>query len=119
MLPDIEGHIDFFEEMPAYDCSLYVHKKMKTNEENSLELLKEVKPILEGLSDFSNDGLFGALKAYADEKGYKTGYMMWPLRIAVSGRAMTPAGATEIMEVLGKEESLSRIDAAIAKLEGR
>ena len=119
VLPDIEGHIDFFEEMPAYDCSLYVHKKMKTNEENSLELLKEVKPILEGLSDFSNDGLFGALKAYADEKGYKTGYMMWPLRIAVSGRAMTPAGATEIMEVLGKEESLSRIDAAIAKLEGR
>ena len=118
VLPDIEGHIDFFEAMPEYDSSLYVHKKMKTNEENSLELLKEVRPLLSEASDFSNDGLFSLLKAFGDEKGYKTGFMMWPIRIALSGRSMTPAGATEILEVLGKEESLRRIDNAIEKLGG-
>ena len=118
VLPDIEGHIDFFEAMPEYDSSLYVHKKMKTNEENSLELLKEVRPLLSEASDFSNDGLFSLLKAFGDEKGYKTGFMMWPIRIALSGRSMTPAGATEILEVLGKEESLRRIDKAIEKLGG-
>ena len=118
VLPDIEGHIDFFEKMPEYDCSMYVHKKMKTNEETSLNVLKEVRPLLAASEDFSNDGLFGLLKAYADEHGYKTGYVMWPIRTALSGREMTPAGATEILEVLGKEESLSRIDAAIEKLGG-
>ncbi len=118
VLPDIEGHIDFFEEMPEYDTSLYVHKKMKTNEENSLELLKEVRPLLAAAADFTNDGLFALLKSFGDEKGYKTGFMMWPIRTALSGRAMTPAGATEILEVLGKEESLSRIDKAIEKLGG-
>ena len=116
VLPDIEGHIDFFEKMPEYDCSMYVHKKMKTNEETSLNVLKEVRPLLAASKDFSNDGLFSLLKAYADEHGYKTGYVMWPIRTALSGREMTPAGATEILEVLGKEESLSRIDAAIEKL---
>ena len=118
VLPDIEGHIDFFEKMPEYDCSMYVHKKMKTNEETSLNVLKEVRPLLAASEDFSNDGLFSLLKAYADEHGYKTGYVMWPIRTALSGREMTPAGATEILEVLGKEESLSRIDAAIEKLGG-
>ena len=119
VLPDIEGHIDFFEQVPEYDCSMYVHKKMKTNEESSLALLKDVRPLLAETEDFSNDGLFAMLKAYGEEKGYKTGYIMWPIRTALSGREMTPAGATEILEVLGKEESLKRIDAAIEKLENR
>lgn len=119
VLPDIEGHIDFFEQVPEYDCSMYVHKKMKTSEESSLALLKDVRPMLSEAEDFSNDGLFSMLKAYGEEKGYKTGYIMWPIRTALSGREMTPAGATEILEVLGKEESLKRIDAAIEKLENR
>ncbi len=119
VLPDIERHIDFFEQVPEYDCSMYVHKKMKTNEESSLALLKDVRPLLAETEDFSNDGLFALLKAYGEEKGYKTGYIMWPIRTALSGREMTPAGATEILEVLGKEESLKRIDAAIEKLENR
>ena len=119
VLPDIDGHIDFFEQVPEYDCSMYVHKKMKTNEESSLALLKDVRPLLAETEDFSNDGLFALLKAYGEEKGYKTGYIMWPIRTALSGREMTPAGATEILEVLGKEESLKRIDAAIEKLENR
>lgn len=117
IFPDIEQHIDFFEEVPEYSTELYVNKKSKTNLENSLALLQEVKPILEAEEDYSNDALFAALSAFGKEYGYKTGFVMWPIRIALSGRQMTPAGATEIMEVLGKEESLKRIDAGIAKLQ--
>lgn len=89
---------------------------MKTTKENSLETLKEVLPILEAQDDFSNDALFEALSKYVADKGVKTGFVMWPIRTAVSGKQMTPAGATEILEVLGKEESLVRIQAAIDKL---
>ena len=116
-LLDIADQIDFFEEMPEYSADMYVHKKMKTTKENSLETLKEVLPILEAQDDFSNDALFEALSKYVADKGVKTGFVMWPIRTAVSGKQMTPAGATEIMEVLGKEESLKRLQDAIVKLE--
>ena len=116
IFPDIKEQIDFFEEVPEYDAAMYTHKKMKTNPENSLELLKEVLPVLEGQEDFGNDALFESLKAFAGEKGYKVGYVMWPIRTAVSGKQNTPGGATEIMDVLGKDESLERIKKAIAKL---
>ena len=116
ILPDIKDQIDFFEEVPEYDVALYTHKKMKTNPENSLELLKEVVPVLEAQDDFSNDALFETLKAFATEKEYKVGYVMWPIRTAISGKQNTPGGATELMEVLGKEESLSRLKAGIEKL---
>ena len=118
VFPDIAEHIDFFQELPEYDKAMYTHKKMKTNEETSLAVLKDVLPLLEAQEDFSNDGLYALLSAYVGEKGYKTGYVMWPIRTAVSGKQMTPAGATEIMEVLGKEESLDRIRKGIALLEG-
>ena len=116
VFPDIKDHVDFFEKVPEYETSMYVHKKMKTNEETSLQVLSEVQPLLEAQEDFSNDALFEILSAYAKEHGYKVGYVMWPIRTALSGKQMTPAGATEILEVLGKEESLVRIQAAIAKL---
>ena len=116
VFPDIKDHVDFFEKVPEYETSMYVHKKMKTNEETSLQVLKEVQPLLETQEDFSNDALFAMLSAYAKEHGYKVGYVMWPIRTALSGKQMTPAGATEILEVLGKEESLVRIQAAIEKL---
>ena len=116
VFPDIKDHVDFFEKVPEYETSMYVHKKMKTNEETSLQVLKEVQPLLEAQEDFSNDALFEMLSAYAKEHGYKVGYVMWPIRTALSGKQMTPAGATEILEVLGKEESLVRIQAAIEKL---
>lgn len=116
VFPDIPGHIDFFEKMPEYDVSMYRHKKMKTTEESSLALLQEVLPLLEAQEDYSNDALFALLSAYGKEKGYKTGFVMWPIRTALSGKQMTPAGATEILEVLGKEESLTRLQAAIDKL---
>ena len=116
VFPDIKDHVDFFEKVPEYETSMYVHKKMKTNEETSLQVLREVQPLLEAQEDFSNDALFAMLSAYAKEHGYKVGYVMWPIRTALSGKQMTPAGATEILEVLGKEESLVRIQAAIDKL---
>ncbi|KSV59489.1 glutamate--tRNA ligase [Acetivibrio ethanolgignens] len=117
VFPDIKELIDFFEEVPEYDVSMYTHKKMKTNPETSLSVLKEILPTLEAQEDYSNDALYAMLVKFVEEKGYKNGYVMWPIRTAVSGKQMTPGGATEIMEIIGKEESLDRIKKAIAKLE--
>lgn len=116
IFPDIAGHIDFFQEMPEYDTDMYNHKKMKSTKESSLEVLTEVLPLLEKQEDYSNEALYGVLSQYVAEKGCKTGFVMWPIRTAVSGKQMTPAGATEIMEVLGKEESLARIRKGIEML---
>lgn len=113
---DIEDQIDFFEAVPEYDIDMYTHKKMKTDPASSLKLLTEVKPVLEAADAFDNDSLFELLKGFAAEHEYKTGFVMWPLRTAVSGKAATPGGATELMSLLGKEETLKRIDAAIVKL---
>jgi glutamyl-tRNA synthetase len=117
VFPDIAAQVDFFEALPEYDPEMFVHKKMKTTKETSLETLKEVLPLLEAQEDYSNDALYETLAGYVAEKGVKTGFVMWPIRTAVSGKQMTPAGATEIMEVLGKEESLERIRKGIALLE--
>lgn len=116
IFPDIKEQIDFFETMPEYDTAMYCHKKMKTNEETSLEVLKEILPRLEAWDDYSNDALFELLKGYVAEKGCKNGYVMWPVRTAVSGKQNTPGGATELMEILGKEESIARIKKAIELL---
>ena len=116
IFPDIAEHVDFFEQLPEYDVAMYTHKKMKTNTESSLEVLKDVLPILEAQEDYSNDSLYQTLSKYVEEKGCKNGYVMWPIRTAVSGKQMTPAGATEIMEVLGKEETLERIRKGIELL---
>ena len=117
VFPEIEEMVDFFEAVPEYDSAIYAHKKMKTSMESSLEVLKELLPILEEQEDYSNDGLYARLLKYVEEKGCKNGYVLWPIRIAVSGKQMTPCGATELMEVIGKEETLKRVRAAIAKLE--
>ena len=90
---------------------------MKTNAESSLAVLKDILPVLEKQEDFSNDALFAVLKAYIQERGFKNGFVLCPVRIAVSGKQTTPAGATEIMEVLGREESVARIREAIRRLE--
>ncbi|MFQ9511111.1 MAG: glutamate--tRNA ligase [Lachnospiraceae bacterium] len=116
IFPDIPALIDFFEDLPDYDTALYTHKKMKTNEETSLEVLKELLPIFEVQEDYSNDALYQTLVDYVAKKGCKNGYAMWPIRTAVSGKQSTPGGATEIMEIIGKEESLRRIRIAIEKL---
>lgn len=117
VFPDILEMVDFFQELPEYDPAMYTHKKMKTNAQSSLEVLSDLLPRLEEQEDYSNDGLFQTLSKYVEEKGVKNGYVMWPVRTAVSGKQTTPAGATEIMEVLGKEESLKRIRRGIELLQ--
>ena len=117
VFPEIKELIDFYEEVPEYDTQMYCHKKMKTTEETSLNLLKEVLPLLEKQEDYSNDALYATLLKYVEETGVKNGYVMWPIRTAVSGKQMTPGGATELMEVLGKEESIARIKKGIELLE--
>ena len=113
VFPDIREHIDFIENLPEYDVAMYTHKKMKTNEQTSLQVLTDVLPLLEAQEDFSNDALYQLLLGYANEKEYKNGYVMWSIRTAVLGKQMTPGGATELMEVLGKEESIARIKKGI------
>lgn len=117
IFPDIAELVDFFKELPEYDTAMYTHKKMKTDSVSSLQVLQDVLPILEKQEDYSNDGLYQTLLAYVNEKGVKNGYVMWPIRTAVSGKQMTPAGATEIMEILGKEETLRRIRKGIEMLQ--
>ncbi|MCQ4671287.1 glutamate--tRNA ligase [Lactonifactor longoviformis] len=116
VFPEIPELIDFVEDVLEYDTEMYRHKKMKTTPESSLSLLQEVLPVLEAQDDYSNDALYEILCGFAKEKGYKNGYVLWPVRTALSGKQMTPAGATEILELLGKEESIRRIQAAIVKL---
>ncbi len=113
---DIPAAIGFFESLPDYDVSIYTHKKMKTDSEISLNVLKAYLPLLEGLDDWSLEGLRACISGAIERSGEKTGKILWPLRIAVSGLASTPGGAYEIMEILGKEESLARIRKGIDKL---
>ena len=113
---DIKDLIDFFEELPEYDTAMYTHKKMKTNAEISLEVLKEQLPLLEALKDYSIPAIEEVVMNYIGQKGIKNGTGLWPLRTAVSGKQSTPGGAYEIMNIIGKEESIRRIKIAIDKL---
>ena len=114
---DIPELLGFFENVPEYDVSMYTHKKMKTTPELSLDVLKKVLPVLSSFEDYSNDALYALLVDFAKENGLKNGQVMWPVRTAVSGKAMTPGGATQLLMLLGRDESVSRIEAAIEKLE--
>ncbi len=117
VLPDILDHVDFIDAVPEYDILMYSHKKMKTSPESSLTVLQEILPVLEAQESYDNDSLYATISAFVAEKEYKNGYVLWPIRTAVSGKQMTPGGATELMELLGKEESIKRIKAAIDKLQ--
>lgn len=113
---DIPEMVDFFREVPEYELDLYRNKKMKTDEENSLTVLKAAFQCLSNLDDFSNDSVFEALQNMAKEMEMKNGQVMWPVRIALSGKLNTPAGATQIAACVGKNESLRRIETAIGRL---
>ncbi|OQB15251.1 MAG: Glutamate--tRNA ligase [Firmicutes bacterium ADurb.Bin193] len=115
-LSDIPGQIDFFDKMPEYDIELFTHKKMKTDPAIAKTSLLEILPVLEGVSDWSEGGIDEALKALVERLGIKTGQLLYPLRIALSGKAVTPGGGTEIAVILGKEETLLRVKKAIEKL---
>ena len=116
IFPDIEGHIDFFETLPEYDPQMYVHKKMKTNLENSLEALQQVLPVLEQLEPWTYDSIHDALIGLAERLELKNGRIMWPVRTALSGKAVTPGGAVELCQILGKDETLPLIRTGMEKL---
>ncbi len=116
VFPDILPLIDFFEELPDYDIEMFTHKKMKTTSQSSLEVLKDVLPRFEALEDYSVTAVESLLMNYIADKEIKNGQGLWPVRTAVSGKQSTPGGAYEIMNILGKEESLRRIRVAIDKL---
>ncbi len=115
---DIAPQVDFLDALPEYSNALYCHKKMKTNEENSKEALEQVLPVLEGLSAWTYDAIHDALIGLAQSLELKNGRIMWPVRTAVSGKAVTPGGAVELCHILGREESLRRIRQGIAQLGG-
>ncbi len=115
-LLDIKDMIDFFEELPDYDIAMYTHKKMKTDSESSLKVLKDLLSQFEALEDYTETNIEAIIMAYVAEQGIKNGQGLWPIRTAVSGKQSTPGGAYEIMNILGKEESLRRIKIAIDKL---
>jgi len=113
---DIAPQVDFFDALPQYSNELYCHKKMKTDEANSLEALNLVLPELEAIQDWNYDAIHDALIGLAAKHELKNGRIMWPVRTAVSGKAVTPGGAVEICHILGKEETLRRIRHGIAQL---
>lgn len=116
-LTDIPHMVAFFAAVPDYDVTLYNHEKSKCDGTISLAILKAVKPLLMDLDPWENDSLYQTLKDFGKENGYKTGTVMWPIRTALSGIVATPGGATALAEILGKAETLQRIDAGIDKLE--
>lgn len=116
VLSEIPGQIDFLDELPEYSVDMYVHKKMKTNLENSLVSLEKALPVLEAVEYWNFESIQNALSALIAEMGVKNGIVLWPVRTAVSGKAFTPGGAYEIADILGKEETIKRIRIGIEKL---
>lgn len=116
VLGNIPENIDFFDILPDYDLEIYVHKKMKTTLENSLSSLKEAKTALEEVSDWNEENVHNALFGLVEKLQIKNGQMLWPVRTAISGKQVTPGGAVEIADILGKDETLSRIDIGIMRL---
>lgn len=115
-LCDIAPQVDFFDALPEYSNELYCHKKMKTDESNSLEALKATLPVLEALPEWSYDAVHDALVGLAEKLELKNGRIMWPVRTALSGKAVTPGGAVELCHILGKEETLRRMEKGIEQL---
>ena len=113
---DIPEQVDFIDNLPEYDTAMYCHKKMKTNEETSLIALKEALPVLENISEWTVDNIHEALFGLVEKLGVKNGYILWPVRTAVSGKQFTPGGAVEMCYILGKEDTLARIKKGIEKL---
>ncbi|MCI6734423.1 MAG: glutamate--tRNA ligase [Clostridiales bacterium] len=116
VLGDIPEKIDWLVSLPDYDFALFDNKKNKTDKEVAKTLLPEIKEWLEDIDDFSNDVLFSTLSEKAKEKGVKSGSVFWVMRIAITGMAVTPGGATEIAELLGKNETLARVEKSIKRL---
>ena len=116
MLSDLSEQVDFIDEMPEYDISLYTNKKMKTNPENSKESLEKILPVLEGITDWTMDNIHTRLFRLIEQLGVKNGLLLYPLRVAVSGKQFTPGGGVELAAIIGKEKTIARVKAALDKL---
>ncbi|HEY5586207.1 MAG TPA: glutamate--tRNA ligase [Ruminiclostridium sp.] len=116
VLTSIPETIDFINQLPEYDIEMYIHKKSKTTLENSLESLTSAYPVLEVISNWNAETVHEALFAHIEALGIKNSLLLWPVRTAVSGKAVTPGGAIEIADILGKEETLLRINIGIERL---
>lgn len=118
LFTDIPEAVDFIDALPDYDIALYTHKKMKTNPENSLDSLKAVLPVLDSIDekDWTIDNIHEKLFELIAQKEVKNGIILWPLRVAVSGKAFTPGGGIEICHIIGKQDSIERIKKGIEKL---
>ena len=117
VLTEIPEKVDFFDALPEYDTELFVHKKSKSDRESSKAMLKAVIPALEALSDWSDEAILGVMTSLAEQLGVKNAKLMWPVRIAAAGKAVTPGGAVEICRILGKDECLRRLRLGLEKLE--
>ena len=116
-LTDIPEHIDFIDALPEYDFELYKHKKMKTNPENSLKYLTLTLPVLEKIEHWTEAEIHDAVFKFIEATGAKTGQVMYPMRVALSGKKSTPGGGVELAYLLGEKETLERMGSAIEGLE--
>ncbi len=116
LFTDIPEQVDFIDRLPDYDIALYTHKKMKTTSESSLEALNLLLPVLEEITDWTAEAIHDAVFAKIEALGVKNGYLLWPLRVALSGKQFTPGGGIEIAAVIGREDTLSRVKTGIEKL---
>ena len=117
VLTEIPEKLGFFAELPEYDTELFTHKKSKSNEETSREILSEMIPAFEELQEWTPESILDAMKALVEKKECKNALVMWPVRIAAAGQMVTPGGAVEICHILGKEETLRRMNLGLAKLQ--
>ena len=117
-LSEIPEKVDFFDELPSYDVAFFTNKKSKTNPEVSLAMLNAAIPVLEALDPWNAEGIHDALIALAQQLEVKNATLMWPVRIAAAGKMVTPGGAVEICHILGKDETVRRLRAGVAMLQG-
>ena len=116
VLEDIPPQLDFFDAVLPYDAELYRNKKQKTTPETAREALAALLPLLEGQADWNRDVIFAACRDKAAELGVKNGWLLYPLGIALSGKSRTPGGGTDLAAMLGREETLKRLRAALELL---
>ncbi len=116
VLTDIPEKVNFFDELPEYDTELFVHKKSKSDKDSSRDVLEKIVPIFEALPMWDDEHIMGAMVALAEAMEAKNAKVMWPVRIAAAGKAVTPGGAVEICRILGKDETLRRLNTALEKL---
>ena len=116
VLGEIPEQLDFFDAVVPYTTDLYTNKKQKTNPETAKQALEALLPLLENLADWNRDAIFEACKAKAEEMGVKNGWLLFPLGIALSGKQRTPGGGTDLAAMMGREETVKRIRAALELL---